>query len=210
MPCSILLAAALLFGTALGVPFKPLSIRNFDQHMCTLHGSTSLEITAPEATGESGGGVSSSSISWEMLLFNEAGLRFWTCVNEGKCNPRAMGGRTISKGMTKTNTDVFWEPYGNSLSQCRCIVDGKTYEGVVDSEITHGTINESQQGCSCTYSCNTGFGDKVGVWFWEDPDYTGVSRKTYLQPDYCCEYSFREVYCALIFCDRRFEGRSPR
>jgi hypothetical protein len=151
MLSSIPFIAALLFSTALGIPFEPLSIRNFDQHMCTLRGWTTTESMAPEAPGEFGGGVSSAALSWGMTLSNESGLEFWTCVNEGKCNPRAMSGRTVTKGMTKTNTEVFWEPYGDSMGQCRCIVDGKTYEGVVDSEITHGgTGNENQQDCTCT------------------------------------------------------------
>lgn len=164
-----------------------------------------MEGFAPEAPASGSGTVSQS---WGFELSNESGLMFWVCSNQGECNPRAMDGRTITGGMTKTNTEVRWEPYGQMFSQCRCIVDGKTYEGVVDSEIkTIFTHTEHQQACSCTYPCNTGFGDKIPVWFWEDPEYAGVSTKTFLQPDYCCKWSLWRCGRMLNVYDRRSQRR---
>jgi hypothetical protein len=172
--------------------------RAYDQHTCTLLGYTKMDTNDPASKPGPPGQ------SWGFELSTETGVTFWRCKrsdsldctlnNHGQgcmdCNPRALDGRFLSREITHMNTDIQWQVSGQMGQQCNCIVDGQNYPGNPDPNIDiGGTINTIDERCTCQFPCNTGFADKLAVYFFEGANYGGQSRDAYLTPNYCCACS---------------------
>jgi hypothetical protein len=91
------------------------------------------------------------------------------------------------------NTDIEWQAFGLVGDECQCIVDGVTYDGEKKSNVDHeigifsGFETTLEETCGCTFPCNTGWGDKVNVNLYSEPQFRGDVNAAFLAPNFCCE-----------------------